>query len=759
MNCPVCGKSVRPTDEFCDNCGAVLAPTLAAAAGARVGQATGGATASKSGTGAPRKCPNCGIANAATEDYCINCGADLTSVPPPAVPVAASVQSQPASAPIPSGIPSVPSTTGVMGTVQCPQCGNLIAHGDKFCRKCGFKTTDLSHAGVTASTSGSTGSSSGGLKIGVGSKLGQDGRYQIEKSLGAGGMGAVFLAEDTLLKRKVVIKALLQSDDPDLVEASIKEREFLAAVKHPNVVQIYDFLQIGTDGYIVMEFVKGKTLFSIMEDRQQAFAPGEAIRYTLGILPAFAYLHRLGLVYCDFKPQNVMLEEHKDGTTGVKLIDLGTVIRYEPNPPAVYGTQGFYAKEAVKNPSPMTDLYTVGRSLAYMVSLMDLDNPPFGMPPSEAYAVFRNNPVLYRLLYKATDPNPARRFKTADEFGSQLEGVLRVIEGGQTGQPVSSKLFDSAALHTGKLGLREISALDSKDKAFELLQQGDAALKAGLYTQALAAYNQAVGVNSNSVDAHLRLAELYMEKDQFTQALAEITRVQKIDPSNWKIAWYTGRLLEAQGNLPAALDQYRQLVEDLPGELPPLMSLARVQARLGNYQDAVNTYQLVMRANPDSNEALFGAAEAYRNMGKFDDSAQVLGKVSQTSARFIEAQQAISELYLYQKKKLDPDDLKAVAQALRNLTQRGVESPQFLQARADFYREAWKMSAENKIPTDLKLPYHDDDVQNPATPPRRQLGALAEESYAEYLKRLPADAVNREEIVRQKFKVAPWRLF
>ncbi len=705
---------------------------------------------------ASKICLVCQTVNSAQEDYCTNCGADLN-----ATISSAALSTLPMSASPNGGSAPV---VGLDGPTPCPQCGNMIMPNDKFCRKCGYASINLVNAKTIGGAERGNGTSHAHaepkIKIGVGSKLGEKGRYEITRQIGAGGMGAVFLAEDGVLKRKVVIKALLQSDDPELVELSIKEREFLAAVNHPKIVKIYDFLQIDTEGYIVMEFVNGHTLFNMLEERGQPFTPEEAVRYTLGILPAFGYLHRLGLIYCDFKPQNIMLEELKDGTKDVKLIDLGTVIKYEKDPQAVYGTQGFYAPEAVKQPSPETDLYTIARSLAYMVSLMDLDRPQFGMPPAEHYKIFRDNPVLYRFLYKATHPVAAKRFSTVEGMTDQLEGVLRVLAGGQPGLPVSSKLFTSGSLTTtGKLAGGSIAGLNEKDKAYDLLRQGDTALKAGQTNQALSFYNQAVGLNPNSVDGHLRLAEFYMERSQYTQALSEITRVQKIEPSNWKIAWYTGRLLEVQGSLPAALDQYRELVQDLPGELPPLLALARVQTKLAQYREAIETYQIISRADPDNSEALFGNAFCQMNQQQYQESAKALSRVSEHSARYLEAQQAICDIYLYQKKKLEPADLPEISTALRNMELKQSDTLQFWLARADFYKQMWDMSSSAQLAKQtFLLPHQDPDQGAKSLPNKRQLGRLAEESYGEYLKRIPFNDPGREQIVREKLKVSPWRL-
>jgi serine/threonine-protein kinase PknG len=752
MKCQNCGTNNPAGEEFCQNCGAQLTPVAAtptktAASSSSVVVAAGTATATTV------TCANCQTVNPAGEEFCQNCGAQL---PKPGAGITPNRAA-------PTAMSQNGSGRGGQAITKCPSCNADVIEGARFCRTCGYnfigaglRTSNQLNT-VAISSSGNGVSSADNIV--VGSLLGENGKYRVNKQIGQGGMGKVFLADDTVLKRQVVIKAMLRSDDPEDAEAAVREREFLAAIKHPNIVSIYDFFVVGTDGFIVMEFVNGKTLYQLMDKQGRPFDAPTAVRYMHDIMPTFVYMHRLGLVYCDFKPQNVMVETLKDGTETVKLIDLGTVIKHEPHPPAVYGTQGFYAPEAVENPSPQTDLYTICRSLAWMVTWFDLNNPQFGMPPMNAYPVFQANSVLYRLLYKGTHPDPARRFQSSEELMNQLDGVLRMVQGGQPGVPVNSTLFATGSLIlTSRMGTKAFSALDEKDPAYTNLKSGDEALKRGDVRGAIASYSAAVGQNQKSIDGYLRLAELAIEEGRFNDAFTEIQRAERIDKANWKIAWYKGRLLEAQGNFPMARDQYNALVEDVPGELPPLLALARVEAKLGSVQKALETYNLILRAEPSNNEAIFGASDAFMRLQRVEDAAKVLARVPDTSARFEEAQLTISNIFLDKETPSD-DDLRAVAEALRQLKMRGSESADYLLKEAKFYHKLWEMTGKSKANPAILLPYQDPKEQA-STHHRRKVGELAEESYQRYIDRNPnMDVQAREQLVREKLKVAPWRLF
>ena len=559
-SCPNCQQPVAPADDICENCGAVLStlipiPAFVAAGSAQGTIPTVSAISSTVGAGSaqgaiptapsPSACPNCSHPLHPGDDVCEQCGMVVSSNSTGSAQGTGSATSARGSAQgtIPTGQQIASSNKPVVaiglapmqakaGEDACPRCGAPRKPGVRFCGSCG-----MSHMGITSPTGGGvalSATASAASTLQVGTIL--HNKYKIVKQIGSGGMGAVFLAEDLVLKRQVVIKALLSDDDPEMVEQSVKEREFLAAIKHANIVSIYDFVTIGLRGYIVMEYVHGKTLDEILEEQKKPFDVAVAIRHILNILPAFSYLAKLGLVYCDFKPQNVMLEVLKDGTEIVKLIDLGTVIRYEPHPKDVYGTHGFFAPEAIKSPSSDTDLYSICRTLAYLVSQMDLAAPIFGMPSSESYKAFREYPALYRLLAKGTHKNPAQRFHSAEDLADQLNGVLRQIVGGTPGVAVGSRLFVPGILTTtGKLGLRGEAILDEKDKAIDQLRFGDQSLRAGNYASAANFYKQAAKMNPQSIDAHLRLAEVYIDQGEFSQALVQVTQVQRKALGHWKV--------------------------------------------------------------------------------------------------------------------------------------------------------------------------------------------------------------------------------
>jgi serine/threonine-protein kinase PknG len=272
------------------------------------------------------------------------------------------------------------------------------------------------------------------------------GQYEVAGCLAHGGLGWVYLAVDRAVSdRWVVLKGLLDTGDQDAMAAAISERRFLAEIEHSNIVRIYNFVEHldqrtgSLDGYIVMEYVGGKSLKEIANDRR---GPGgkrdplpveQACAYGIEALEALGHLHSRNLLYCDFKVDNAIQQQDQ-----LKLIDMGAVRRMDDDESAIYGTVGYQAPEVGEvGPSVASDLYTVARTLAVLTFDFQGYTNVFvdSLPDPENIGVFQTYESFYRLLVRATDPDPARRFASAQEMAEQLTGVLREVVAIQTGRP------------------------------------------------------------------------------------------------------------------------------------------------------------------------------------------------------------------------------------------------------------------------------------------------------------------------------------
>ncbi|MCT4352630.1 protein kinase [Streptomyces sp. Je 1-79] len=272
------------------------------------------------------------------------------------------------------------------------------------------------------------------------------GQYEVAGCLAHGGLGWIYLAVDRAVSdRWVVLKGLLDTGDQDAMAAAISERRFLAEIEHSNIVRIYNFVEHldartgSLDGYIVMEYVGGKALKEIANDRRtpdgrrDPLPVEQACAYGIEALEALGHLHSRNLLYCDFKVDNAIQSEDQ-----LKLIDMGAVRRMDDDESAIYGTVGYQAPEVAEvGPSVASDLYTVARTLAVLTFDFQGYTNVFvdSLPDPEHIEVFRTYESFYRLLVRATDPDPARRFASAQEMAEQLTGVLREVVALQSGRP------------------------------------------------------------------------------------------------------------------------------------------------------------------------------------------------------------------------------------------------------------------------------------------------------------------------------------
>ncbi|GJD23585.1 putative serine/threonine-protein kinase [Rivularia sp. IAM M-261] len=497
----------------------------------------------------------------------------------------------------------------------CSNCNNPLKREKGFCPQCGQK-----YSFVPSLTRGDVVS----------------GQYEVKGAIAYGGLGWIYLGFDITLSRYVVLKGLLNTEDASSAAVAVAERQFLASVKHGNIVGIYNFVNHGAEGFIIMEYVGGKTLKDIRKERGP-LPVAEAIAYIHRILSAFAYLHSLGLVYCDFKPDNVMLEG-----SDVKLIDMGGVRRIDDPNGDIYGTVGYSAPEAGSGPTPVSDLYTIGRTLAVLLTNIRSFSKEhlYKLPTPQEEPLFAEQESLYRFLLKSTAENPDERFQSADEMAEQLLGVLREIVAKQTGtpRPSTSTMFggDMLALMDGN----SFGAIKPNyhQLPMPLLDTTDPSCNGILAAGAVSVINlqitnlrQVVQQYPNSREALLRLANSLIEASNYEEAEQYLKQVEEKDAWDWRVLWYRGRSLMAQGKYQEAQKIFDQVYFDLPGELAPKLALGLAAEAAGNFKLAMQMYDLVSLQDPSYTAAAFGLSRCLRVLGKRSDAVAALQRIPHTS--------------------------------------------------------------------------------------------------------------------------------
>ncbi|MEU2777581.1 tetratricopeptide repeat protein [Streptomyces sp. NPDC007162] len=523
------------------------------------------------------------------------------------------------------------------------------------------------------------------------------GQYEVAGCLAHGGLGWIYLAVDkAVADRWVVLKGLLDTGDQDAMAAAISERRFLAEIEHANIVRIYNFVEHldkrtgSLDGYIVMEYVGGKSLKEIAnarrtpEGRRDPLPVEQACAYGIEALEALGHLHSRNLLYCDFKVDNAIQTEDQ-----LKLIDMGAVRRMDDEESAIYGTVGYQAPEVAEvGPSVASDLYTVGRTLAVLTFDFHGYTTVFvdSLPDPDTVEVFRQYESFYRLLVRATDPDPARRFASAQEMAEQLTGVLREVVSVQTGQArpalstlfgpevkvTDTELFPRLAGDVSRLGTRAVTsrtlaleppgartapdgAAGSLVKAVAtpaaglalpvpLVDQSDpnAGFLAGLMMTS--APGELLGAlaaaPTQTVETRLRGIRARLESDGQEAALTALGELEDERPDDWRVVWYRGVAALVTGDFEGAALSFDAVYDAFPGESAPKLALGLCAEVLGQLDNAAEYYRLVWATDPSFVSAAFGLARVQLAAGDRRGAVKTLESVPEASIHYTAARVA-----------------------------------------------------------------------------------------------------------------------
>jgi tetratricopeptide (TPR) repeat protein/predicted Ser/Thr protein kinase len=506
--------------------------------------------------------------------------------------------------------------------------------------------------------------------------------YRILSQLGHGGMGVVYVAEDTHLGRRVAVKFSTASPENTQFRARfLREARAASALNHPHIAGIYDYGETPEGHpFIVMELVSGEDLFHVL--RSGPMPVEQSLRIIEEAAEALGEAHRQGIAHRDIKPSNIVLGERGE----VKVLDFGLAKQMQEAPPSqdastiltsatlegtILGTPQYMSPEQAKDAplGPASDLFSLGavlyeclaakaafsgaNSVEILAAVLHVDPPP----PSRFNP--QVTPEMDRIALKALAKQPEARYQSADEMAADLRAALAQPESRQTevlavpsrtghrflwpvdrraSLAVLAPLLLVAVLAWWWLAPRRYQPAP---EALRWYQDGVAALRDGTYYKASQALERAASSDSRFSLAHARLAEAWLELDYTDQAKEELLRAAPPGATS-RLSRAEQLYLEAlqltmTGDFAGAVEKYRDIVRRTPEDdkANAYVDLGRAYEKNEKLKDAVESYREATRRQPQNPAAWLRLAILYgRQMDRakaaaaFDQAAPLYRSLS-----------------------------------------------------------------------------------------------------------------------------------
>jgi tetratricopeptide (TPR) repeat protein/predicted Ser/Thr protein kinase len=474
--------------------------------------------------------------------------------------------------------------------------------------------------------------------------------YRILSRLGHGGMGVVYLAQDTHLVREVAIKFSTAAPGDEQYRARfLREARAASALNHPHIARIYDYGETEAgEPFIVMELVSGEDLARRLSG--SCLPALQCLRIVEETAEALGEAHRHGIVHRDIKPSNIVI----DSLGQVKVLDFGlakhiagaaphgalkATVTSETAAGTVLGTPSYMSPEqALEGPlAPRSDLFSLGavfyecltgraaftgiNSVAILAAVLHVEPPA----PSQIRADLP--PVLNRIAAKALAKDPEARYQSAAEMIADLRAARAVLARPESDETLLLAAPSSAPSSRFRSALKSLAAwrapqrrrlaasvaglliaaagawwyfsggsYQATPEALRWYDAGVAALRDGTYYRASKALEQAVHRDPKFAVARARLAEALVELDLADQAKEEMLRA--VPPGSSprltaaQRAYVAALDLTLTGDFAAAAERYRDIVSRTPeaGKADAWLDLGRAYERDGKLKDALGAY-------------------------------------------------------------------------------------------------------------------------------------------------------------------------
>jgi len=594
--------------------------------------------------------------------------------------------------------------------MRCSQCQFENPADTSFCGKCGSRLkipADLSIPYTRTIQNRSIGFAKGTLIAG---------KYQILEELGRGGMGVVYKAEDTKLKRTIAIKFLSPDllGDPDHRTRFLREAQTASALNHPHICTIHEVGEEEGKPYIAMEYVAGLSLGNLA--RSKLMPTADILRYGVQIAGALEHAHGRGIIHRDLKTANVMITQE----SGAKLLDFGLAKRLEnkelrdagpsqmplTEAGSLMGTMHYLAPEVLRGEAaaPQSDIWALGVILYEMAAGKLPFNGKTGFELTSA--ILRDTPAplppripasLAALATHCLEKDPGRRFQSAGEVRAALETITlddaATPEASSTGNRrrwrnrILLTAFAIAALVIGmtfifKLGFppktkEQQSAAGTAARSSRVPEANEYFKKAMMFLEHQFDLQRARTMLERALEYDPKYAEarawygftFFLEIDSgysndsgfLYKAEEELRRALQDDPNSARAHSSLAALYFYQGRKELTLQEAEKALKIDPQEMDAKTWLANYHASNGDYSSAKTYLNQLIKQDPLFFPARMSLGELYRTEGDYPAAIREQEKILEQDSKNIYALQKIARVFI------DMNDLRQARSRLESI--------------------------------------------------------------------------------------------
>jgi serine/threonine protein kinase len=505
-------------------------------------------------------------------------------------------------------------------------------------------------------------------------------RYKIEKSIAAGGMGAVYRAIDVRFDDEpCAVKEMLDDFQKDVdrnqaVEWFKREAKLLLKLNHPCIPRVRDFFVENERHYLVMDFIDGRTLAELLAKEgnvpglggAQGVSEARARSWAQQLCNVLGYLHRQNppIIFRDLKPSNIMVTDQDE----IKLIDFGIARTFQSQRQStIIMTVGYAPPEQLHGmPEPRSDLYALGATLHRVLTHHDAaNNKPgiFAFPPVRSLRP-DISPAFDQVVMKALAPALEHRWSSAVEMeraiinlpplSAQVQlppTVMPAQSGGDRVTPASVAINHASGGLTGPGAAFIRTAQDRLnagriDEAYSSIQSAyvvepNNPLVHKIFGQvfawrrqpdfAIQAYNRSLGLNPNDAETHKLVGDMYLFLRQLpVQAIPPYTQSLRLNPNDFETHQRLAKCYDETSQFEPALREYQETLRLAPpgSKRPDLhYAIGQLASRLNQLVLAERAYVEVLKINPADHSTRFLLSVIYEREGKLEAARRECGYV------------------------------------------------------------------------------------------------------------------------------------